>query len=204
MDIWGQCVRWQAQKSLAKISRQCNNALHVPTNNGNVDVVVLALGSNVGSRKNNLEAAVRLLPIYNGHCSYIYETRALLPDGAPTWWDMPYLNMVMCGYVNLSPDELLGCIKRVEYTLGRSNTGTWGPRPIDVDILLYDGLSMQSDALTIPHKEMHKRDFVLVPACDVCARFPHTVLKTTLETILSSMQEVDVVKKYGPLSCTRT
>ncbi|WP_225318170.1 2-amino-4-hydroxy-6-hydroxymethyldihydropteridine diphosphokinase [Anaplasma marginale] len=171
---------------------------------GNVNVVVLALGSNVGSRKNNLEAAVRLLPIYNGHCSYIYETRALLPDGAPTWWDMPYLNMVMCGYVNLSPDELLGYIKHVEYTLGRSNTGTWGPRPIDVDILLYDGLSMQSDALTIPHKEMHKRDFVLVPACDVCPRSPHTVLKTTLETILSSMQEVDVVKKYGPLSCTRT
>ena len=165
-------------------------------------MVVLALGSNVGSRANNLKAAVRLLPIYNGRCSYIYETRALLPDGAPTWWDMPYLNMVIHGYVSLPPEELLECIKHVEYTLGRSNTGIWGPRLIDVDILLYDSLSMQSDTLTIPHKEMHKRDFVLVPACDVCARFPHTVLKITLETILSSIREVDVVKKHNPPNFT--
>ncbi|MCU7611819.1 2-amino-4-hydroxy-6-hydroxymethyldihydropteridine diphosphokinase [Anaplasma capra] len=160
-------------------------------------MVVLALGSNLGARVQNLKAAAKLLPVYNRRYSYIYKTKALLPEGAPAWYDIPFLNMVISGYVNLSPMELLECTQQIEYALGRQSTGTWSPRFIDIDILLYGNLSMQSDVLTIPHREMHNRDFVLVPACDVCPRYPHTVLAATLETMLLSVREINVVKECG-------
>ncbi|MGN7678870.1 MAG: 2-amino-4-hydroxy-6-hydroxymethyldihydropteridine diphosphokinase [Anaplasma sp.] len=162
--------------------------------------VVLALGSNLGARMGNLEAAVRSLPLHDKRCSYVYENAALLPAQAPVWWDTPYLNMVITGYVDLTPMGLLERAKGIETILGRCSEGVWGPRTIDIDILLWEGLSMQSDTLTIPHKEMHKRDFVLVPACDICPRFVHSTLQTTLESILLARPVVNVDRKHPPIA----
>ncbi|MGN7661375.1 MAG: 2-amino-4-hydroxy-6-hydroxymethyldihydropteridine diphosphokinase [Anaplasma sp.] len=162
--------------------------------------VVLSLGSSLGARMGNLETAVRLLPLHGKICSYVYESAALLPAQAPVWWDTPYLNMVITGYVGLTPTGLLESAKGIETTLGRRSEGVWGPRSIDVDILLWEGLSMQSDTLIIPHKEMHKRDFVLVPMCDICPRFVHSTLQTTLESILLAMPVVNVDRKHPPIT----
>ncbi|MEH0831220.1 2-amino-4-hydroxy-6-hydroxymethyldihydropteridine diphosphokinase [Anaplasma bovis] len=157
-------------------------------------MIVLALGSNLGSRLDNLITASKMLPLRNRKYSYVYESKALLPENAPLNWDIPFLNMAISGYTHLSPTELLTSIKDIEKSLGRRNMGVWAPRPIDIDILFYGRSSIQDTTLTIPHKRIHERDFVLVPACDICARFSHSTLEVTLESLLLNMDS-DVVKK---------
>lgn len=163
-------------------------------------MLVLALGSNVGDRMANLKAAVRLLPIHNIVCSAVYESRALLPPHAPSRWDTPFLNMAITGYTHLPPMDLLKRIKEIERTLGRCGEyKVWSPRTIDIDIALWNGIKTGSKALTIPHAELHKRDFVLVPVCDICPRFSHAVLNASMEYILVNTCTVDLVKKHNVL-----
>ncbi|QJC27305.1 2-amino-4-hydroxy-6-hydroxymethyldihydropteridine pyrophosphokinase [Anaplasma platys] len=163
-------------------------------------MLVLALGSNVGDRMANLKAAVKLLPIHNIVCSAVYESRALLPPNAPICWDAPFLNMSIAGYTHLSPMNLLEHTKEIEHALGRyGEYKVWSPRTIDIDIALWEGINMSSEALSIPHAELHKRAFVLVPICDICPRFPHTVLKSSIEDILVSTCTTDLVKKHNAL-----
>ena len=157
-------------------------------------MIVLALGSNLGSRLENLITASKMLPLRNRKYSYVYESRALLPENAPQNWDIPFLNMAISGYTHLSPTELLNSIKDIEKSLGRRSTEIWAPRHIDIDILFYGNSSIKDATLTIPHKRMHERDFVLVPACDICAQFSHSTLEATLESLLLNIDS-DVVKK---------
>lgn len=133
-------------------------------------MVVVGLGSNVGDREAYLRRAVQLLATSLTHmaCSPIYESKALLPKGAPVTWDKPFYNMVVKGNTSLKPSELLETLKKMEMILGRSpSTAVWGPREIDMDIILYDHLVMEEPGLKIPHPAMYERDFVLLPLRDV-------------------------------------
>ncbi|MDB1135792.1 2-amino-4-hydroxy-6-hydroxymethyldihydropteridine diphosphokinase [Candidatus Anaplasma sp. TIGMIC] len=159
-------------------------------------MVVLALGSNVGNRLENLRKAAMLLPLDGKEFSPIYESRALLPSGAPSWWDTPFLNAVISGGTNLSPTSLLKCAKQIEYSLGRFDHEFWGPRTIDIDLVLWENTILDSDALTLPHKLMHTRDFVLVPTCDICPQFSHPVLTMSIEALLLAQKNVETVKKH--------
>ncbi|SCV63423.1 2-amino-4-hydroxy-6-hydroxymethyldihydropteridinepyrophosphokinase [Anaplasma phagocytophilum] len=159
-------------------------------------MVVLALGSNIGDRMSALREAIKLIPLHNKLYSSVYESCALLPDNAPFCWNMPFLNMVIAGYTHFSPADLLQSVKQIESQLGRYSLGHWSPRSIDIDIILWEGVTVEDKALTIPHKEMHKRDFVLVPTCDICPRLPHPILKETVESILLKKQDINLVKKY--------
>jgi 2-amino-4-hydroxy-6-hydroxymethyldihydropteridine diphosphokinase/dihydropteroate synthase len=133
--------------------------------------IALALGTNQSNRIATLKQAVKHLQeiIKIKSLSLIYETPALLPENAPASWNMPYLNMALTATTELEPVELLKRCKSIESKMGRHATARWAPRIIDIDILLYDQIKLSTEQLTIPHPEMHKRAFVLLPLAEIAA-----------------------------------
>jgi 2-amino-4-hydroxy-6-hydroxymethyldihydropteridine diphosphokinase/dihydropteroate synthase len=122
--------------------------------------VLLALGTNLGDRLKNMREAVKMLSLAPMSMSHVIETEALIPENAPPEWDLPYLNMILATTTDLPPTVLLGVIKDVEKRMGRdTNSRRWSPRIIDVDILMYGEQTLDSEALTIPHKALKERDF---------------------------------------------
>lgn len=123
--------------------------------------VALCLGSNLGDRELNIRAAISRLPLTNIKISDLIVTKALLKEGSPASWNMDFINCVITGDTNLEPLGLLKAAKEIEKSLGRVEIGVWSPREIDIDILLYGNLRISTPELTIPHAEMHNRDFVM-------------------------------------------
>lgn len=128
-------------------------------------IVYLGLGANLGNRRKNIKEAVRLLE-KNGinilKHSRIIETEPLNCP-APN----RFLNAVVKASTNLSPQNLLKKLKLIEKQSGRKKTITNAPRPIDLDILLYDGLYLQNPSLTIPHPRMFQRGFIMNPLKEI-------------------------------------
>jgi 2-amino-4-hydroxy-6-hydroxymethyldihydropteridine diphosphokinase len=127
----------------------------------------LGLGSNVGDRLGNLRAAREALGLRGVEvvaASSVYET---VPQGEVR--DQPdFLNACLAVETELGPEELLDACKDVERALGRAAGGVrHGPRPIDVDLLLLDGLEHRSERLTLPHPEILSRRFVLEPLLEL-------------------------------------
>jgi 2-amino-4-hydroxy-6-hydroxymethyldihydropteridine diphosphokinase len=155
-------------------------------------VVYLALGTNLGDRGANLEAAVSALsPFLVVHqVSRVYETS---PWGIT---DQPaFLNMVLRGGTSLDPRELLERLKRLETRLGRVPGLRWGPRRIDLDILFFDDIVLDSPGLTIPHPHLHERAFVLVPLAELDPGLRHPILHSTVGELLSVL-DASGVKRY--------
>ncbi len=132
-------------------------------------MVVLGLGSNIGDRAGYLRQALQALSssVTAKRYSSLYETAALLPENAPPEWDIAFYNMVVCGETSLSPYDLLNEVKRIEQLLGRQDRGRWGPREIDIDILIYEDVVMETPELTIPYEGLTQRDFQLVPLAEL-------------------------------------
>jgi 2-amino-4-hydroxy-6-hydroxymethyldihydropteridine diphosphokinase len=118
----------------------------------------LALGSNLGDRRAHLQFAIDSLPDVVA-VSSIHETA---PVGGPEGQG-PYLNAVVQLDTELSPRELLDWCRRLEDAAGRVRTERWGPRPLDVDVLLVGDLVVDEPDLVVPHPRMWERDFVLMP-----------------------------------------
>jgi len=128
--------------------------------------IYLGLGSNLGDRRQNLRAAIasiRTSSIEVVRVSPVIESPALLPPGAHTDWNRPYLNLALRGETELGPDELLAALKRIESEMGRAPAERWAPRVIDIDILLYGSEIIAQEHLQIPHPQLHRRAFVLTP-----------------------------------------
>ncbi|MGN7618615.1 MAG: 2-amino-4-hydroxy-6-hydroxymethyldihydropteridine diphosphokinase [Ehrlichia sp.] len=159
------------------------------------DVVILALGGNCGDVLSHIKSAINMLPLNNRNYSFLYKTPALLPKNAPDSWNIPFLNMVVSGYTNLSPELMLERIKSIEKKLGRFNNELWATRPIDIDVILWGNKVLDSKTLSIPHKQMHCRDFVLVPLCDIYARFPHPTLKISIQEMLFNLSNINLIKQ---------
>ncbi|QBI21947.1 2-amino-4-hydroxy-6-hydroxymethyldihydropteridine diphosphokinase [Egibacter rhizosphaerae] len=132
----------------------------------------LGLGSNLGDRLAHLQDAVDLLHSRPGlrvvKLSSAYETE---PVGGEHVGD-EFLNLVVRVATRASPQRLLTASQAVEQALGRVRTVRWGPRTIDVDILLYDQRAVQTRRLQIPHPRLHERAFVLVPLCELAPDHP--------------------------------
>lgn len=126
----------------------------------------LGLGSNLGDRLGNLQRAVDLLgrerDVRVVRSSRVWETN---PVGGPP--QPEYLNAVIDVETTLEPLELLAACRRVEAALGREREIRWGPRTIDVDVLLLDGRALNGPDLTVPHPRMHERAFVLLPLIEL-------------------------------------
>lgn len=128
--------------------------------------VYLGLGSNLGERREQLAAAIGALEqsgVGVERISPVVESPALLPSGAPPEWNLPFLNLVLECRTALAPAQLLERIKRIEQLHGRDNGQRWSPRPIDIDILLFDDVRLSTAALTVPHPAITQRSFVLAP-----------------------------------------
>lgn len=145
-------------------------------------MVYLGLGSNIGKREDNCAKAISLLE-KNGlkiaKRSTMHETE---PWGVR---DQPrFINMALEAETDLSPEELLTVIKTIENKMGRRPGKKWGPRIIDIDIIIYDNVSMTSDDLSIPHPLMHEREFVLRPMSEIAPDMKHPVLGITISELL--------------------
>lgn len=157
----------------------------------------IALGSNMGDRKALLDQAVSSLgalpgyPVRDGQgrtvaakavekVSRYYETA---PYGVTDQAD--FLNACLRLRTLLTPEELLETLHRVEQEAGRERIIRWGPRTLDLDLIFYDDLVLESDDLCIPHVEMHKRRFVLEPLCEIAPYKRHPIYGKTVQEMLA-------------------
>lgn len=153
-------------------------------------IAYIALGSNMGSRLENIKEALERLnaldPVTVTKCSGIYETA---PVGGPV--QGPYLNACALLETTLPATKLLNTMLLIEKEMGRVRTERWGPRTIDLDLLIYENLIMKTPLLELPHPRMTERAFVLVPLADIA---PDVIVPGKGETVrhyLSSMKLSD-------------
>jgi 2-amino-4-hydroxy-6-hydroxymethyldihydropteridine diphosphokinase len=150
----------------------------------------IALGSNLGDRLANLEAAIaRLTPAVAVTArSAVYETAPMYVTDQPA-----FLNMAVRGETELAPEALLVHLKGIEAALGRRGGVRFGPREVDLDILLYGDAVLKAVALEVPHPRMAERAFVLRPLADVAAEVRHPVLGRTIAELLAEAPGADTV-----------
>jgi len=144
--------------------------------------VYLSLGTNMGDRAANLKQAVTSLTpqMTVKKKSEVYET----PPWGYTEQD-EFLNQVVMATTYLEPEPLLKHLKRLEVALGREATFRYGPRLIDIDILFYDDLVLETPLLTIPHPHVYDRGFLLVPLMDIAPEFVHPVTKIKVSEMIA-------------------
>ena len=156
---------------------------------------ILALGSNLGDRPANLQAALDLLAGRGARAvrvSSVWET-------PPVPADQPrYLNAAAAVETALFPGELLGVAKEVERLLGRRPTGHWRPRPIDIDVLFCGDREVSTESLTVPHPRIAERAFVLLPLSEI-ADGPLPVLGRSAAALLAGLDTGGHVRTGVPL-----
>jgi len=109
-----------------------------------------------------------------------------------------FLNMAISVEYYGKPIDLLNIIKAIEIKLGRVKKEVWGPRIIDIDILIYEQNIIKSDNLTIPHKEMAGRNFVLFPMAELAPNLIHPILKKSMQELLDECQDEAHVTVINP------
>ncbi|MCK3657305.1 7,8-dihydro-6-hydroxymethylpterin-pyrophosphokinase [Pasteurellaceae bacterium Pebbles2] len=129
-------------------------------------IAYIALGSNLNTPVEQLNTALQTMANLPHTTllaqSSFYQSKPLGPQDQPD-----YVNAVACLETTLAPLELLDALQKIENEQGRVRLRRWGERTLDLDILLYDNLVMQSERLTIPHYDMHNREFVIVPLFEI-------------------------------------
>ncbi len=162
--------------------------------------VYLGLGSNLGDREALMNQAVELLSqkIQILSVSSLYEAAPLGFTEQPS-----FLNAVLKANTAFSPRKLLNFTQSVERKLGRKRTQPWGPRTVDLDILLYDNLVLEDPDLTIPHPRLHQRAFVLMPLCEIEPLLLHPVLKKAICLLLKENCGQQSIRLFGPLKNRR-
>ena len=164
-------------------------------------IAYIGLGSNLGRKKANIRRAVKLLSTNKDikilKISSLYETE---PVGyvKQDW----FVNACLKAETNLNPRQLLNTLKDIEKKLKRKKKFIrWGPRTIDMDILLYDNLRLKTKNLIIPHPEMHKRAFVLIPLLELEPNLVHpTKRKSILELLANLKRNKEVKRLYNELT----
>ena len=147
----------------------------------------LLTGGNLGNRMDNLQKAAELIQQECGHIvqqSSVYETA---PWG---FTDQPsFFNQALKIETALPPQKLMKTLLKIEKKIGRKRSIKLGPRIIDIDILLIDDKVLQSSFLILPHPEMAKRKFVLMPLAEIAAQKIHPVLKKTIQQLLEECKD---------------
>jgi 2-amino-4-hydroxy-6-hydroxymethyldihydropteridine diphosphokinase len=163
-------------------------------------VVLLGFGSNLGERRERIEAALSMLlaegALTMPECSALYETE---PVG---YTDQPaFLNAVVKGLSTLSARDLLVRCKLVEKKLGRIGRQAWHEREIDIDVLFFGVERISLDSIRIPHPRLHERRFVLVPAAEIAPDFVHPLLNMPVSALLARCPDSSDVHFFSEMGC---
>jgi len=159
---------------------------------GKMNRVFLGLGSNIGNKKENLLTAIDILQ--NGGSiekeSSIYDTK---PVGYADQDN--FLNMVVEFNTEMNANDLLIFLQGIEERLGKKIEFKNGPRTIDIDILFFNNELIEEEVLTIPHKDIEERAFVLIPLNEIAPELIHPKLNKTINELTNNMEDKDV-RKY--------
>lgn len=152
-------------------------------------LVAIAMGSNIGDRLGNMRKALRFMKIREIEViqkSDVYETAPVGPQDQNR-----FLNACIIVRTTLSPEELLFILKNIEQAVGRIEREKWGPREIDLDIILYEDRIVNVKDLVIPHAEFRERPFVLFPLSMIASDWIDPVTGSTIETLRDNAPSSD-------------
>ena len=148
----------------------------------------VAIGSNIGEKLQNCLKAIRLLDSVKG-CRVLKKSSFYKTEPVGYKEQDWFINCAVLIETELNPYELLDRLQEIEVLMGRKKSFKWGPRVIDLDLLLYEDMVINGKRLTIPHPLMHKRRFVLVPVSELEPDLIHPVLNRSVTDILRDISE---------------
>lgn len=158
-------------------------------------VVYIALGSNMGDRELHLYSAVKEI---SSHEEVMLETFSSIYETDPVGFEDQdkFLNMVVKVKTKLGPSELLRFLQEVELMYGRERKIKWGPRTLDLDILLYNQENIETERLIIPHPRMTQRAFVLLPLIEIDKNIQIPSIETPVNTLINELQDREGVRVW--------
>jgi 2-amino-4-hydroxy-6-hydroxymethyldihydropteridine diphosphokinase len=166
-----------------------------------VIVAYVSLGSNLGDRAGNLLLAVRGLT----EASFIVHRLSAIYESEPVDVESheDYLNMVAEIHVtNVSPSQMMARMLRIEYLLGRQRETPKAPRTVDLDILLYSNIELETELITLPHPRLHLRNFVLIPFAEIAPHIVHPTMNLTIQELLETSTDTSKVSRWQPMGRT--
>lgn len=160
-------------------------------------MIILGLGSNIGNREENINTAVDKLKNYERikivKMSSLYETEPIGVKEQPF-----FLNAVVIISTSLEPERLMNTCLKIESQLGRVRDMRWGPRIIDIDVLVYNDLNIKTENLILPHPRLHERRFVLEPLRELLGDNYPLINGITIGELINNLKDSAIVRMYHP------
>lgn len=151
-----------------------------------MSIAYIALGSNLGDKEKNLRRALLLLTQQGVEVVRVSSFLSTEPYGVT---DQPqFLNAVACVRTSLAPLALLDVLLATELAMGRVRLRHWGERNIDLDLLLYEDVVLDTPRLRLPHPDMQNRDFVLLPLAEIAPELKHPTLQKTIYELKENLK----------------